>query len=514
MSALRLPTCWLLIGVAATIAMGCQQTQSLERSLTPPGEGETLDRDAPFLKAHLENGDVAVFSNWRVQNADQVILGSGHRLSPNRDTLAHGQLRIPLDRVALFETNTTEPSGSITALSILTGASLIVTAACLINPKACFGSCPTFYAPAGSDTLLQAEGFSSSIAPSLERTDVDALYRASASESTVDLRMTNEALETHVVRKANVLMVPRAENERAFQATDGSFWTADTLQRPSTCTAPEGTCRALVEDFDGEERFSRADSTDLATQERITLEFDAPPSDSLGLVIGTRQTLMTTFLLYQTLAYMGTDVGEWLAMLERNNASVRNAKVKDMLGRVEVWAPAANGRWTKVGEAGEHGPIATDVHLVPLSDLPTDASTLQLRLTKGNWRIDYLALAHLSGRADPIRVPPSSVSRDGTADPEALAQLRDATQTLTTMPGDAYTLSYDLPTDATGHELFLESRGYYLEWMREDWLEETNPDRVADMLFEPEQMMKTLAPAFKAVEPHMEDAFWNSRYER
>lgn len=84
---------------------------------------------------------------------------------------------------------------------------------------------------------------------------------------------------------------------------------------------------------------------------------------------------------------------------------------------------------------------------------------------------------------------------------------------LITLPGDAYTLSYDLPDEAASYELFLESRGYYLEWMRDAWLEETNPDRVADMLFEPERMMQTLAPQYKAVEPHMEDAFWNSRYE-
>ena len=509
---LRLLTCCLL-GVAM-IAMGCQQTQSLERSMTPPDEVETIDRSAPFLKAHLQSGEVVVFSNWQVQSADNLVAGTGHRLDVNRDTLAQGALSVPLDRVAIFETNVAKPSPSIAALAVITGASLAMTAVCLINPKACFGSCPTFYAPAESDTLLQAEGFSSSIAPSLERTDVDALYRTSARGSTFDLRMTNEALETHMVRSANLLMVPRPEGGRAFRATDGSFWAADTLHPPTSCTAPEGDCQSLVEAFDGTERFSRADSTDLATKERITLTFDAPDESTLGLVVGARQTLMTTYLLYQTLAYMGTDVGSWLAMLERGEGSVRSAAVKDVLGAIEVWAPTANGRWTKVGEAGEHGPLATDVHLVRLSDLPTDASTLQLRLTKGNWRIDYLALADLSDRAEPIRVPPSAVHRDGTADPEALAQLHDSTQTLITMPGDAYTLSYDLPADAAGHELFLESRGYYLEWMREAWLKETNPDRVADMLFAPEKMLETLAPAFKSAEPTMEDAFWNSRYER
>jgi hypothetical protein len=496
------------------ILTGCQQTQSLERTLTPPGEYATLDDDAPFLKAHLKNGEVVVFSSWTAAAADERIEGTGHRLGFNRDTLASGSMQVLIDEVALFETNRTEPSGSVAALGIITGASVALTAYCAVNPKACFGSCPTFYAPAGSDTLLQAEGFSSSIAPSLERTDVDALFRTHTRGSTLDLRMTNEALETHIVRQANLLVTPRPDSGRVLRTPDGAFWTARALQPPIHCIAPDGDCRASVRAYDGTERFSRADSTDLATKETITLEFASLPRDQAGLVISARQTLMTTFLLYQTLAYMGTDVGQWLAMLERNDANMRNANVKDLLGGIEVWTPASGGGWAKVGEAGEHGPLATDTYLVPLPDLPEDATTLQLRLTKGNWRLDHLALAELGTPVTPTRVRPAAVHRDGAAVPDALEQLRDTTQTLITLPGDAYTLSYDLPSDTTAYEVFLESRGYYLEWMRDAWLEETNPDRVAAMLFEPEQMMKTLAPAFKAAEPHMEDAFWNSRYER
>lgn len=496
------------------ILMGCQQTQSLERTLTPPSDVQTLDRNAPFLKAHLKNGDVIVLSRWNVQTADQLIIGTGHRLGFNRDTLSAGPMQVPIDDVALFETNRTETSGSVVALSILTGASLALTAVCAANPKACFGSCPTFYAATESGTLLQAEGFSSSIAPSLERTDVDALYRTQAHGSTFELRMTNEALETHVVRQAHLLLVPQPASGRTVRATDGTFWTTEALRSPMRCTAPSGDCRALINAFDGTEHFSRADSTDLATKETITLAFDAPPKGPTGLVIAARQTLMTTFLLYQTLAYMGTDVGRWLSMLERNSIGIRNARVKDVLGNIEVWAPTADGAWTKVGEAGEHGPLATDVHLVPLPHLPAGTTTLQLRLTQGNWRLDYLALADLGTRVAPTRVPPTAVHRDGTPDPDALAQLRDSTKTLITLPGDEYTLSYPLPDSAASYELFLESRGYYLEWMRDAWLKETDPDRVASMLFEPERMMKTLAPTFKAMEPHMEEAFWNSRYER
>lgn len=504
----------LLLGLVSGVLSGCQRTRSLERSLVPPENVQTLDRESPFLKAHMQKGDVYVLSEWVVQSGDNRVRGQGHHLGPHRDTLAQGTLQVPMDRVAVFETNKTNPSRSVAALSVLTGVSLAVTGYCAINPKACFGSCPTFYAPAETDTLLQAEGFSSSIAPSLERTDVDALYRAEATGDTFDLRMTNEALETHVVRTANLLAVPRSAGGRTVRAADGTFWRVRNLRAPTACVAPEGRCRSRVAHFDGRERYSRADSTDLATKETLTLEFDAAPDRPVGLIVGGRQTLLTTYLLYQTLAYMGEDVGTWLARLERNQANIRQADVKEILGGIEVWASTEAGGWTKVGEAGEHGPLAADVHFIPLPTPPDSTVTLQLRLTKGNWRLDYLALAERDRRVEPVRLPPAVVTRDGRPVPEVRMQLLDSTKTLVTFPGDEYTLSYDLPADETSYELFLESRGYYLEWMREKWTEETNPERVADMLFAPERMMRILAPRFKAAEPHMEEVFWKSRYER
>ena len=84
------------------------------------------------------------------------------------------------------------------------GISAAVTVVCLTNTKACFGSCPTFYAPEGERMVLQAEGFSDSIAPSLERRDVDALFRTRPTGRDLQLRLTNEALETHVIKEANL----------------------------------------------------------------------------------------------------------------------------------------------------------------------------------------------------------------------------------------------------------------------------------------------------------------------
>jgi len=82
---------------------------------------------------------------------------------------------------------------------------------------------------------------------------------------------------------------------------------------------------------------------------------------------------------------------------------------------------------------------------------------------------------------------------------------------IVTMPGDAYELGYTLPP---GHdyELFVDSRGYYLEWMRQEWLRDEHPLSALRLFADPAQMLKDLAPAYKQLEPNAEAVFWRSRY--
>ena len=68
--------------------------------------------------------------------------------------------------------------------------------------------------------------------------------------------------------------------------------------------------------------------------------------------------------------------------------------------------------------------------------------------------------------------------------------------------------------DFNNYELFLESRGYYLEWVRKEWLADENPALAAMMLINPERALHVLAPDFKKIEPEMEEVFWSSRYEK
>jgi len=167
----------------------------------------------------------------------------------------------------------------------------------------------------------------------------------------------------------------------------------------------------------------------------------------------------------------------------------------------------------KAGIAGEQGPLATDVFLVPLpSETKERPLHIRLRMTKGDWRIDYLALAALNGKVKPETIQPTVVMKQGKTDEHALRYLTDNSKKLIMLPGDDYILKYQLPNSASHYELFLQSHGYYLEWMRREWEHEKSYQKMVQLLFSPETMLKDLGPAYKKVESRMENEFWRSRY--
>lgn len=502
------PVATILCVVIAALG-GC----TLKKITVPGEEFRSLDGKAPFIKAHMQSGNLYVLSAWEVDEENRTVSGTGTLFDPNRNELGRGAFTVGVDSVALFESNVKQASSAVGAITFISAISVAITVYCAINPKSCFGSCPTFYLTDGGREALRAEGFSASVAPWLEASDVDDLRRLERGDGgRVDLVMRNEALETHVVRRADLLAVPLGEGERVLKGTDGEFWRVSDMTPPASCRAAEGDILESVRDLDGTERFSRADSFDLAARETIDVRFDRAPGPACGLVVASRQTLLSTYLLYETLSNAGTSAGTWLAALSKYEA--RNPLAR-ALGAIQVEVRDAGGEWRRAGEAGEVGPLATDVYFVPLPAAvvgkPVD---VRLRLTKGAWRIDQIALAALGERAGAVRIPPAEVLREGRDDDGALAALWDSSSVLTTMPGDAYTLRYELPDDGERYELFLESRGYYLEWIRSEWLADENPAYVREMLFEPRSALRRLARSYKEVEESMEDTFWRSRYAR
>ncbi len=491
---------------------------------------------APTLKVHLRSGQLWILDSWEEDTVARVVSGVGILYAMDR-TISYGSsARVPFDSIALLESYGARKKGSfgIGLLAVWTTTATVVTGICLSDPKACFGSCPTFYVD-GDTSVVQAEGFSGSPLRVLEERDVDHLFRLDPAEGAFVLTMRNEAQETHAVRRVRLHLATRPPGGRVFHASDGTFRPATQNTAPMGCTSSVGECRAQVRAMDDAEWSSRADSTDLGAREQIELRFD--PADmridstrpvSIGLVVGGRNTLVSTFVFYQALAYAGSRAGDILAALERGTKADLPpvfAALREMATiRVEMSRPGQP--WQPVGEYLEAGPIATDMSVLPIT-LPPGRGPIRFRLdlAQGFWRLNQVSLALLGEPITPVTIDPvqveqravsTSVPKTWSAASHPLAVLNNAEEHLITYPGEEYALHFVLPPrdDHAAREVFLESTGYYYEWMRQEWLPEENAWRAAQLLYAPADAFRALAPLFKAREAHMDSIFWRSRVGR
>jgi len=292
------------------------------------------------------------------------------------------------------------------------------------------------------------------------------------------------------------------------------------LEPPAGCAGGglRGDCRAALSARDSLEWHSPTDSSDLAAQETVELAFGpASPEQRLGLVLGARQSFVSTFVLYQTMAYFGREAGAWLAALERGDPIAHRAyaAVWGTLGRITVSVPDSVAGWRVVGSFDEAGPIATDVQLIPLplgAAPPGDTMRVRLTMARGSWRIGYAALVTLG--AERAATTLEAIDVQGP-DARGRERLQSGRGYLFTYPGDEYRLTYALPPpNAGGSAFYIKPGGYYSKWMRGEGLAEENPQMVALLGLTPREALRRLAAPFKAVEQGFEQHFWASRFGR
>ena len=327
----------------------------------------------PFLKAHLKNGDVIILTDtWEVDTTLDILSGKGSKYDYNRKKVYEGDIGLPIDSVAIFETNnkiTPNDFGRIAALTILTG--LDVGIYCLINPKACFGSCPSFYLDE-TDNIhsSDAEGFSNAISPSLEYFDIDALNDHWVTNDNFSITMKNEALETHCVNELKLLAFPLTENERIYHSPENKFYLCENNYTITRAEGPEGDITGLLYNSDKQERWSSADENNLSSKEEIYLDFENLTDPfNLGLVISFRQTLMTTYFIYSAMGYGGNQVGEVFAMLETEGINGKlTLGIGKELGNIDCYFwDEEKKTWENKGGFYETGPIAINHQILPLN---------------------------------------------------------------------------------------------------------------------------------------------------
>ena len=477
----------------------------------------------PFLKAHLDNGDVCIFKDtWQVDSAQIYLSGEGTRYDFNRDRIFEGKLILALDSIAIFETNNkilSSESSRIAALTILTALDVILGIVCITNPKACFGSCPTFYINEHDDfKYADAEGFSNAISPTLEYFDIDALNNEENTDKIFSITMKNEALETHCVKDVKLYAYPRSKDERIYQFRDNDFYLCKNYYKVNKATDDQGDITNLVNSKDREERFSLADEYNLISREEIFIDFNnIENAKDLGLIINFRQTLMTTYFIYSAIGYMGDEVGDIFAKLEIDNKTngIQKNGIREELGDIDIFVwNDAKSTWLLQNGFYETGPIAFNQQILPLSNIKSNSSVkLKVVLNKGLWRIDHLALTNIIKKVDPLKISPDLIFDKGIIDNDALSKINNEEDYLISMPGSEYKFVFTLPEENQDYELFLYSKGYYLEWMRESWIKDKDLFKLREMIKNPKQYLRTEGRDYKQYETTMEDEFWNSKID-
>ncbi|GAA4934988.1 hypothetical protein GCM10023314_04190 [Algibacter agarivorans] len=476
-----------------------------------------------FFKVHLKNGNVSVLNEWELNESKDSLFGKGKLFDFNRAEIKDGSIAHEIDEIAIIETNQldaikSKDSDKISGLAILTGVNLILDIVCITNPKACFGSCPTFYTNNSLSVHdAKAEGFSSSISPSLETTDMDAL-KTSTSDESFYLTMKNEAFETHLINELFLNVVSKKKSEYVFHDKNNLFHKSDQLYIPKTAQINNTSILDLITDEDELEFYSKTNENDLTTKDEIYLEFDNIPSQNIGLTINFRQTLLTTFLLYNGLSYMGDEVGDYFAKIETNESiKKRLSHPFSLLGKIKLFAYDDNkNKWILFDELYETGPIAKNMMIAPLNNIEPIAGSLKIKIemTKGLWKIDYLGLANIKNTTTGTKIYPNKIEVIEGKDYNINAIKSDDNNYLTSFPGNEFKYKFKLPELGTHeeHELFLSSKGYYLEWIRANWLKEKNIKKLEKMLSNDKEVWTSLALEYKIVEDEMEEVFWNSKY--
>lgn len=450
--------------------------------VTRPAPRDSVHVSTP-VKAHLLDGSTVVYPAGIevVQGNIYSAVGKAsfrYGLTLRDSTPAAA---IPLDSVAGLETFQNSVNGPASVAVTLLGTGVTVFGGALLA-VAIFGSCPTVYGDSAGTPVLQAEGFSYSIAPLFEARDVDRLAGSRDSTGTLRLEVRNEALETHYINQMAVLQVSRGTDEDVVTTARGEPLAVRALAPPASARdRAENDVREQITLHDGR-TFSTSNAVvDRATAQDaadvIALTFPRPEGrDSVALVFRMRNSLLNTVLLYELmLGEPGLRSLDWIGHdLMRIDAAAELALWYSGNFAMRVAIQDGDG-FREIGRVADTGPIAwKDVAV--LLPVPQDADSLRIRLTflADDWRIDRIGLASDWRRPAGRLVPAAAVTDSvGHSDTAALAGLRDADDHyLVTQPGNRFFLHFapdPAPTDSASAFL-LVSQGYYTEWVRGHWL--------------------------------------------
>ena len=433
------------------------------------------------VKAHLIDGATVVYPNG-VLVLRNTLIGEGTWYDL---TLKNPKpiTALTLDSIVGLESYQTGIDGGATVgLSFLATVGTIgigVGIACAIDPK-CFGSCPTYYTDSAGTPVLEAEGFSYSVAPLFEARDVDRLRGRPSPDGFFQLEVRNEAFETHYINHLELLEATHLPGESILPDQEGIPLALSNQSPALAATDRNGRdVHGLIAAAEGDVFSSSPAAMDRVAggevEDWIELTWrDLTPGDSVAVVLRLRNSLLNTVLLYDImLGDPGARALDWQGRhLARIGPALElGAWYGSRMGMaIEVWR---EGHWVSIARLKDSGPVAWKDVAVPLVAAGSELK-VRLRFPADNWRIDRVSLAQRVSRPLLRLLPIAELnSLEGNAEPDALAAvLGNDDRYLQTQAGQAFIARWDVgPTEAGRERSFLlASQGYYIEWVRRGWI--------------------------------------------
>lgn len=475
----------LVLLVSACFIYRNVRVESLER---PGTAGDSVSVTSP-VKAHLVDGSTVVFRHG-VRVVGGTVWGAGTRYGlALRDSAAVTSLA--LDSVVGMESFRTQVDAPTTILvSTLATIGTIgagVAIACAADPK-CFGSCPTYYSDSAGTLVLEAEGFSYSVAQLFEARDVDRLRLRAAPDGAVRLEVRNEAFETHYINHLELLEVRHASDEavlpdeqnRPLAVRDLTVLARarDRMGRDvrAALAAPDGNAYRTDPRVIGRARVGDLDDA-------IEIAIPVPPggggdADSIALVLRLRNSLLNTILFYDImLGDPGARSLDWLGQdLREVGPAVELAQwYQSSMGMQIAVRGEGPAGYRAVAHLKDTGPVAWKDVAIVVPVLERDSVRIRLTFPADNWRIDRIALAarfrHAQAVVHPLAVVLDAAERSDTGARASLAAADG--RYLETSAGQRFTAEFDVgavPPPGVSRTFLLASQGYYTEWVRRGWL--------------------------------------------
>jgi hypothetical protein len=473
------------------------------------------------VRAHMTDGTVVFFDSGFTL-AGNRLSGDGVRYDLARRNSSRIQA-VPRESVALLERSEEHfNAGALLAWSSLPVAalgSLVFTGSLTSFFKAIFGCCPTIYTFDGSGYTLEAEAFSFNVTRLLSGRDLDRLDLGRLQDGEYRLMVTNEALETHYIDRLSLVAADHSPEYQAFPTDDGRvvlFGAATPLARAEDAAGRD--VRAVLAERDS--NWYRTDSArarrlaDSTVHDWIDIAVPKPKgAKRMCLAVRGRNTLMSTVMFYDVLLKsQGVKSLDWQGMSRRDlpyalNLSKWHHRHFGMRVQTRAGKGFRNRVWLR-----DAGPIAWHEFAVELPATGDDTCRLRLDFLPDNWMLDWVGVSFDVPAPAQIQELRCAAVRaaDGSAD-EGAGELLAANdgRYLVTRPGDCRYLSFrpgPVP-DGCRRDYFVRSGGYYLEWLRPDWLQ---PGPVA--WFQPDdRKLSELALRWQEKKPELERRFFAER---